>query len=108
MLVREVMTTRVVTVRPETSAKEAIQALDGNGITSMPVVDGAGRLVGVVSEADVLREALLPDPGVHTSPVRIEGRPLLLTVADLMTHLPLTVDPDDDLPAPRSCWSRPR
>ena len=97
MLVREVMTTQVVTVRPDTTAKEAIQRLSASSITSMPVVDRTGELVGVVSEADVLRDSLLPEPRVHATPVVLGGRPLPLAVADLMSHLPLTVGPDDDL-----------
>ena len=43
MLVRDVMTTEVVTVRPEARVKEAIQLLDDHQITAMPVVDADGR-----------------------------------------------------------------
>ena len=80
MLVRDVMTTAVVTVHPETRVKRAIELLDEHQVTAMPVVDGEGRLVGVVSEADVLRGALLPDRRAREIPVHTEGRttPLLV------------------------------
>ena len=97
MLVRDVMTTQVVSVRPDARVKEAIQLLDDHQITAMPVVDAEGRLVGVVSEADVLRDALPPDRRVHEIPVAIEDRTRILTVNDVMTHLPMSVTADADL-----------
>jgi CBS domain-containing protein len=97
MLVRDVMTTEVVSVHPEARVKEAIQLLDDHRITAMPVVDADGRLLGVVSEADVLRDALMPDRRVHEIPVAIEGRTESLTVRDVMTHLPMSVTADADL-----------
>ena len=54
MLVREVMTRQPITVTPDTSAKEALRLLDRHSVTSMPVVDVDGEVVGVVSEADLL------------------------------------------------------
>jgi CBS domain-containing protein len=91
------MTTEVVSVRPEARVKEAIQLLDDHQITAMPVVDADGRLVGVVSEADVLRDALMPDRRTHEIPVAIQGRARALTVNDVMTHLPMSVTADADL-----------
>ena len=97
MLVRDVMTTGVVTVSPRARVKAAIQLLDEHQITAMPVVDAEGRLVGVVSEADVLRDALMPDRRTHEIPVKVEGRTKQLTVNDVMTHLPMSVTADADL-----------
>ncbi len=97
MLVRDVMTTKVVTVSPRARVKAAIQLLDQHQITAMPVVDDEGRLVGVVSEADVLRDALMPDRRTHEIPVKVEGRTKTLTVDDVMTHLPMSVTADADL-----------
>jgi CBS-domain-containing membrane protein len=97
MLVRDVMTTEVVTVSPRARVKAAIQLLDHHQITAMPVVDGEGRLVGVVSEADVLRDALMPDRRTHELPVSTEGRTGTLTVNDVMTRLPMSVTADADL-----------
>jgi CBS domain-containing protein len=102
MLVRDVMTTRVVTVRADARVKQAIQLLDDHQITAMPVVDGEGRLVGVVSEADVLRDALMPDRRAHEIPSHAEGRTKLLIVGDVMTRLPMSVTADADLAAAAS------
>ena len=51
---RDVMTREVVTVDVQTSLAEIVRTLEGNGIKRVPVVED-GRLVGIVSRADVLR-----------------------------------------------------
>ena len=102
MLVRDVMTTQVVTVRPETHVKAAIELLDTHRITAMPVVDDDDLLVGVVSEADVLRGALLPDRRAHEIPVHVDGRTGPLTVGDVMTREVMSVTADADLAAAAS------
>ena len=102
MLVRDVMTTQVVTVRPELHVKAAIELLDAHRITAMPVVDDDDLLVGVVSEADVLRGAVLPDRRAHEIPVRVDGRTGPLTVGDVMTREVMSVTADADLAAAAS------
>ncbi|HEY7042259.1 MAG TPA: CBS domain-containing protein [Nocardioidaceae bacterium] len=54
MKVRDVMTTEVVTVRPETPFAEIVSQLLWQGISGVPVVDDDGRLLGVVTEADLV------------------------------------------------------
>lgn len=98
MLVREVMSRRPVTVRPDTTTKEALGLLDEHGITSMPVVHADGRIVGVVSEADLVRDALPHDPRSHmlTGEGEAPAAPPA-SVTDVMNHHPLTVTGDVDL-----------
>jgi CBS domain-containing protein len=97
MLVHEVMTRRPVTVTPDTHAKDALRLLDRHSITSMPVVDASGTLVGVVSEADLLRDALPPDSRAHMLPVPDERHHQAQRVEDVMTRHPITVRADLDL-----------
>lgn len=52
--VASVMTTEVVTASPETLFRDLVETLTEKRISAVPVVDHAGRPVGVVSEADVL------------------------------------------------------
>jgi len=54
VLIRDLMTTDVVTVTPSTSLKEAAELLANRRISGVPVVESDGRVVGVLSEADVL------------------------------------------------------
>ena len=54
MNVRDLMTSAVVTARPETSLKEVATLLARRGISGLPVVDDDRRVVGVVSEGDIL------------------------------------------------------
>ncbi|RLU89261.1 inosine-5'-monophosphate dehydrogenase [Streptomyces griseocarneus] len=61
--VDELMTRNVVRVRPDTPFKEIVRELAENDVTAVPVVDHDGRVVGVVSEADLMRKSAdQPDP----------------------------------------------
>src|SRR5262245_3837760 len=97
MWVQDVMTHEPVSVRPETAIKTALRLLDRYAVTSLPVVDAAGRLVGVLSEADVLRDAVRPD--VRSRMVLAEGEPPARPrcTADVMSTHPVSVRPDTDL-----------
>lgn len=97
MFVKEVMTSPAVTVRADTSVKEAIQLLERHEITAMPVVDGKGVLVGVLSEADVIQNAVLHDPRAHELPVQVSSGPRPTKVLDLMSHHVLSVPVNADL-----------
>jgi CBS domain-containing protein len=50
----DVMVRDVVTVRPDTDVAEAIRLLGEHDVSALPVVDPAGNLVGVLSEADLI------------------------------------------------------
>ncbi len=52
---RDLMTTSLITFRPEQSLLVAISQLMKNGVSGGPVVDETGRMVGVLSELDCLR-----------------------------------------------------
>ena len=54
MTVHDVMTGTVTSVHPETSLKEVARILVGRGISGLPVVNDDGRVVGVVSETDLI------------------------------------------------------
>ena len=55
--VREVASTDLVTVDPEQDLGEALRLMASNQVRRLPVVEEDGRLVGVVAQADVAREA---------------------------------------------------
>lgn len=59
MRVREVMTSPVITVTPDTSVRDALRLMLDKRISGLPVVDEAGLLLGVVSEGDFLRRSEL-------------------------------------------------
>jgi CBS domain-containing protein len=98
MLVREVMTPHPVTVHPGTETKTALRLLDEHAVTSMAVVDGDSRIVGVVGEADLVREALPHDPRAHMIPPAEDPRPARPhTVGEVMNRHPVAVHGDTDL-----------
>lgn len=61
MKARDVMTRPVITVFPDTTVREAVARLAQHDIGSMPVVDGEDRLLGMISESDLLRDRLPED-----------------------------------------------
>jgi CBS domain-containing protein len=81
---RDVMTADdLVTVTGTTSTEQATELLLHHRFTALPVVDDGGRLVGIVSEADLIRDPLAGRPG-----------PRPRTVAAAMTTDVLTLQPD--------------
>lgn len=106
--VERVMSRDVITVKPDTSLTDAAHLLVVHRISGLPVVDEEGRLVGVVTEADLLRAMGLPAQHptqslwqtletLFTHPVQVPeptGK-----VADLMVRNVLTVGPHDTLSA---------
>jgi CBS domain-containing protein len=63
--VSEVMTRRVITASPDTTFKEAVGLLERNRVSGLPVVDRTGKLVGIVSEADLLNKAEKREPDAY-------------------------------------------
>ncbi|WP_328457801.1 MULTISPECIES: CBS domain-containing protein [unclassified Amycolatopsis] len=67
MRARDIMTTRTVAVTPSATLEEAAEVMAGRGFTTLPVIDGDGRLLGLLSEVDILcatRGPADPDSGV--------------------------------------------
>ncbi|MGA1868889.1 MAG: HPP family protein [bacterium] len=60
MTVDKIMTSHVITVGPETYIKEVIYIIDKNKISGVPVVDGKDKIIGIISEKDLLQR-LFPD-----------------------------------------------
>jgi CBS domain-containing protein len=95
MRVRDVMSKPAVVVAPETPVKHAAELLDERGFTCLPVVDSDGKLVGAVSEADLLMNRFPPDPRIPL--VERREREAGAAVCDVMSEEVLTADPQDQV-----------
>lgn len=104
------MTSPAVTVSLETTVSEVAKTLLKEGIRAVAVVDGAGNVMGLVSETDLLvRNARLHFPsylGILETVLPIGGdrnlddelrRVLATTAKEVMTDHVHTAGPDDDL-----------
>lgn len=92
MTVAELMERRVKTVRGEATVAEAIVELADAHISGMPVVDAAGRVIGVLSTTDLLTaEAETGDAAARRSLWENTA------VQELMTPRPFTIAPDEDV-----------
>jgi CBS domain-containing protein len=90
------MTSPAITVSPFTSLKEGLRLLDKHQVTSLPVVASDGHLLGIVSEADLLQDAVRHDDRTHMIPQEHVQTPPRM-VEDVMSTLSLTVSPESDL-----------
>jgi arabinose-5-phosphate isomerase len=58
IMAKELMSSQPVSVKEDTDVNEIIDQMDKNGIMMIPVVENDGRLIGVCSRSDVLKEIL--------------------------------------------------
>jgi len=100
--VRDVMSLHPISVTRDASFKELAAELFEHGVSGFPVVDDDGRVVGVVSEADLMAKEAVHDwphgwrgkaaATVHRAERRKAGG---VTAGDLMTSPAVTVTPED-------------
>lgn len=105
--VRDVMTSEPVTVSPGASYGEIADLLLAHDISSLPVIESDGTLLGIVTEADLVsREAYGPDRrrplGLIVDYLRDRDpawvrKASATTAADLMTRVVTTASPDDEV-----------
>jgi acetoin utilization protein AcuB len=88
LLVKDIMTRDPVTVSPDDTVEHAAQIMLENTISGLPVVDGQGKVVGILTQSDVFR-AFMHITGILQGGVqfalRLEDRPgLIKEVVDLL------------------------
>jgi CBS domain-containing protein len=97
MLVREIMTSPAYSVHEDASLEDVLKLMTTARVTGLPVVDVGRRVVGIITEADLLKEELEPDPRAHARPARQPTESLLTRVSQVMTAHPHTVREDSDV-----------
>lgn len=105
MKAKDIMTSPVITVTAHTPIRDAVRLMLERRISGLPVVDRAGNLVGIVTEADLLLKEAAPRPGAPvvdwigrwlwlerwlSAHRKAEGR----TVGEVMTHNVIVADED--------------
>ena len=68
MFTKEIMTDAVISVAPDNSVRHAAQIMLDHHISGLPVMDSGGRLVGILTEGDLLRRAELGTPARTEGP----------------------------------------
>lgn len=95
MRTRDVMSSPVVTVAPDAHLKDVAATLVEHGINAVPVVQDGDRLVGIVTEADLLTLEATLTPGARPgAPVAGKGPPH--TAGEVMSRSVYTLTEDTD------------
>ena len=97
MRASDIMTRSVITVHPDTSIEHAAALVSGHHITSVPVLDHQGEVVGIVSEGDLIRQRMPHDPRSHMLPhfADVDEAPAR-TVGEVMSHPVTCLPPNAD------------
>ncbi len=99
--VKDVMTTQVVAVKLGASFKEMAAQLRQSRVSAFPVIDDDGKVIGVVSEADLLAKEVLNADHTGTITAMLHRREQEkadgVTARELMTHPAVTVTPEDSV-----------
>jgi CBS domain-containing protein len=118
MLVKEIMTKKVITLRQDETLKEVALKLSKNDISGAPVVDDDGKVIGIVSEADIFAtikrnfselKLVHLDPALSMVGLSFRETPTNkkteeifkdvggIPVSEIMKHNVKTVGPEDDI-----------
>jgi CBS domain-containing protein len=114
MKAADLMTTNVVTIADDATAQDAAVLMLGNRISALPVLDRSGKLVGIVSEGDLMRrselgtererswwlELLTANRNLASDYVKAHGR----KVSEVMTRKLITATPTRPSTRSRSSW----
>jgi len=103
MRIEQIMTRQVVTVAPDTTLKQVASLLVERRISGVPVCDATGKVLGVVTEADILWKELGVKTGaglldrILDSAYGSNARIMATTAGEAMTAPAVTVSPDDQV-----------
>jgi CBS-domain-containing membrane protein len=108
--VKDIMSTNIISVKPETEIIEAAKLLLENRFNGLPVVNDAGKVVGIICQSDLIaQQKSIPIPTLFsfldgfiplTSLKKLENeiqKIAAITVADAMTKQPITVKADTSI-----------
>jgi CBS domain-containing protein len=99
MRVSEVMSRDVMTIDMAESCHEAASRMFRGKVRHLPVVDGAGRLVGIVTDRDLRHRLLAPVVLREAGSVTVESVLKGVPVSEIMSKSVVTVPPGEDLAA---------
>jgi CBS domain-containing protein len=98
-MVKDVMSTRVIAVRQGAAYKDMAAMLHEQRVSAFPVIDSDNKVIGIVSETDLLtKEALegtVPRTLQSLTHQRVRSQVNAVTASDLMTRPAVTVGPDE-------------
>ncbi|MBR4469955.1 MAG: CBS domain-containing protein [Erysipelotrichaceae bacterium] len=92
MYVKDYMVSSPITLRPEQSVSEAVDVMDENNLHRLPVVDGNGKLVGLVTESVIMSNT--PNNASSLSVFEVNYLLNKLKISDIMIEEVITIGED--------------
>ena len=92
---KDVMTKKVITISPEATLADVVKLLEANGITGVPVVDADEKVIGIITEKDILNFVL-----TYSSKVQITK------IKEAMTKNVICFTSDTDIDKIALCFSK--
>lgn len=90
MIARDIMTRKVISIDPGASAQEAAQLLYSHRISGLPVVDDLDRIIGIITEADIIskvdREGLTVRDIMSTEIIAVDEETPVNEIASMLTE----------------------
>jgi CBS domain-containing protein len=97
MKAKDIMTTPVITASRDSQLKDIAELLVEHDISAVPIVDETGDLIGIVTEADVVRLQTVPDPRLHIIPLVGRKEHVPTRAEQVMSINVVTAAEDDDV-----------
>jgi CBS domain-containing protein len=65
--IRELMSTNLISIKPDNTISDAIGLMHGNNIRRLPVIDNDGKMVGIITDKDILKAAARKKSSITTA-----------------------------------------
>jgi CBS domain-containing protein len=65
--IRELMSTNLISIKPDNTISDAIGLMHGNNIRRLPVINNDGKMVGIITDKDILKAAARKKSSITTA-----------------------------------------
>lgn len=65
--IRELVSTNLISIKPDNTISDAIGLMHGNNIRRLPVIDNDGKMVGIITDKDILKAAARKKSSITTA-----------------------------------------
>jgi acetoin utilization protein AcuB len=108
MVVRDLMSPKVVTIGPGASGHEAVEVMAKNTLRHLPVVGSDGTVAGMLTDRDIRHHLFRPEVFTDVGNIDVQSLLKRVTVSEMMSWPPVTTTPDTKIPEAAAALRRAR